>query len=165
MKNSFAFKSVLFLIVSIFALAAIVSCTGNSSVVVPEIDGEEKTWNRITVFVPLGMDLIGSPVDSTDKDIVYVQNSKEIQKYFRISLCTEQSAEEDVQSSKNAFGGEDVNFKIGSTEWKGVKYKYGADCFIVYAKINGQTVLVNSSRFAQDSAEAKAVLGSIKISD
>lgn len=169
MKKTNLFKLVIFALAAIFAAAALAGCAcgGDNDGEKPEVNGTEKTWNRITVFVPEGMELTGSADGSTDKDIVYVQDSSENAKYFLITLCTEQSAKDDVEAAKKAFSGEDVQFKAGKNEWTGVKYKLAgeADCFNLYANINGQTVLVTGSRYAHDSAEAKAVLGTIKIAD
>ena len=168
MKKTNAFRLV-FLVFGVICLAAALAACGDDKDggERPEINGMEKPWNRIEVFVPDGMELAGSANDSADSDIVYVQDSEDKTKYFLLALCTEQSAKDDVESNKTAFNGDYVNFMADNTEWNGVKYKLGgeADCFVVYATINGQTVLVIGSRYACDSDEAKVVLGSIKIND
>lgn len=171
MKKTFALKALILLLAFGFVLACYIGCacenedTPDDSV---QISGSEATWQKLTVFVPEGMVLVGgSALDASDPNTAWIQRSGDELSYFLINIVSESTAESTVKTTKELNSGEDVSFKVGGIQWQGVKYKYAgvSDNFQVYGSVNGKTVMVSGSRFACDSKEAKAVLGSIKLAD
>lgn len=132
------------------------------------VSGSEATWQELTVFVPDGMELVGgSALDASDPNTAWIQRKGDELSYFLINIVSKERIETTIKTTKDLNSGEDIEFDAGNLHWKGVKYKYAgvSDCFQVYAEVDGHSVLVSGSRFAYDSAEAKAVLRSIKIAD
>ncbi|MBR3298392.1 MAG: hypothetical protein IKI64_04230 [Clostridia bacterium] len=170
MKKTYFIKALALSLCALMLLFLMIACScGNENggeTAPPQVAGQQGKWNRITVFVPDGMDLVGSALDSSDPDTVYVQKKSDQLSYFLISITTAESAEASIKTQKELNSGEDVSFKAGDVEWKGVKFKYAGlvDNFAVYGTVDGKVVMVSGSRFACDSNEALVVLGSIKVS-
>ncbi len=169
MKKTIFTKLFILLFAAAIALfAAACSCgKEGGSTPAPQISGGEQEWNGITVFVPDGMELAPSALDSSDPNTVYVQSKNDQLSYFLINLTDESSARASVKTKLELNSGEEVSFSEGGVEWTGVKFKYAGlvDNFEVYANVNGKTVSVSGSRFSCDSAEARKVLSSIKVAE
>ncbi|MBR5949785.1 MAG: hypothetical protein IKZ82_14255 [Clostridia bacterium] len=154
---------------AVFASLSACSC-GKNDDGSPQIliDGKESAWQKLTVFVPDGMDLVGgSALDSSDPNTAWIQRRGDEMSYFLVNIVSNDRIEATIKTTKELNLGDDVEFDAGKFHWKGVKYKYAgvSDCFQVFAEVNGKTVLVSGSKFAHDSSHAMAVLGSIKLAD
>ena len=166
-----ACRSITLLLLVCLAFASLVGCAckkDGNTVTAPPINGSEASWQKLTVFVPEGMDLVGgSALDSSDPNTAWIQRRGDELSYFLVNIVEKDKVETTIKTTKELNSGEDIEFDVGKLHWKGVKYKYAgvSDCFQVYSEVNGKTVLVSGSRFAYDSAEAKAVLASIKLAD
>ena len=167
-----AYRLLSFALALCFAAACIpfLACSGNNDDGGEQlnISGSEASWQKLTVFIPDGMELVGgSALDASDPKTAWVQRRGDELSYFLINIVSMEKIDTTIKTTKELNSGEDIEFDAGKLHWKGVKYKYAgiADCFQVYADVNGSSVLVSGSRFAHDSAEANALLRSIKIAD
>ena len=153
----------------VFSALVACACGKNDEMEDPiQIDGSEETWQKLTVLVPNGMELVGgSALDASDPNTAWIQRRGDELSYFLVTIVEKERIDATIKTTKELNSGEDIAFDAGQLHWKGVKYKYAgvSDCFQVYAEVNGKTMLVSGSRFASDSAEAKAVLASIKLAD
>ena len=86
---------------------------------------------------------------------------------FSFSADSEESIKNNYDYNKKTYTNEQTDFKatFGSAEWEGFQYSdgWGGYGFELYATANGKPVRVSCAGFKFDSAEAKAVLESLKI--
>ena len=146
-----------------------------------DVKGAEQTVGNITVFVPDGYKLAGGNITGTDKDnpdpdSCYIQpETPNMFDYYTIQVSTEEQATSNIEMSKSANADasgikdvKDVETKIGDVTWKGFSYLYESDlnsdipCGAYYATIGETVYYVMVTGHAIDSAEAAAVLGSLK---
>ena len=132
-----------------------------------EITGETKTWGVYTVLVPEGWTLRqGDALDDNDENYCSVKKSDF--SYFDLKNESEEVSKNHYDYNKKTYtlNQKDIPAtKIGDIEWNG--FEYGNELnkgFELYATVNGKNIRVSSCGFGFDSAETKAVLGSLKIS-
>ncbi len=131
-----------------------------------EITGETKTWGVFTVLVPEGWELKGGNVlDENDQNVCSVKKSDF--SYFDLKSEKDDIMKNQYDYNKKTYTDQQKDLaatKIGDIEWNG--FEYGGDLnkgFEIYATANGKNIRVSCCGFAFDSAEAKAILGSIKL--
>ena len=132
-----------------------------------EITGETKTWGVYTVLIPEGWTLRqGDALDENDENYCSVKKSDF--SYFDLKNESEEVSKKQYEYNKKTYtlNQKDIPAtKIGDIEWNG--FEYGNELnkgFELYATVNGKNIRVSSCGFGFDSAETKAVLGSLKIS-
>lgn len=131
-----------------------------------EITGKTETWGVFTVLVPDGWELKkGHTLD--EKDPNYCAVKKSDFSYFELKSEKDDVMKQQYDYNKKTYtnGQKDLPAtKVGDIEWNG--FEYGGDLnkgFEIYATANGKNIRVSCCGFAFDSAEAKAILGSIKL--
>ena len=132
-----------------------------------EITGKTETWGVFTVLGPDGWTLRkGDALDDNDQNVCSVKKSDF--SYFDLK-----SEKDDVMKQKYDYNKKTYTLnqkdlaatKLGDIEWNG--FEYGNELnpgFELYATVNGKNIRVSCCGFTFDSAEAKAVLSSIKLS-
>lgn len=161
---------VLGLVLALVLLVSLLSgCDFNSMLSGQDrVEGSVQTWGNISVFVPNGMTLSGgSLTNHDDPDALMVQLDENQMHYFLVTVMDREDAEDSVKITKEMNSdAKDITMKVGDTTWTGVNYKFAgtSDCFELWALIDGKVALVQAAWYTCDSAEAKAVLESIKLS-
>lgn len=125
-----------------------------------------ETWGDYTVGIPEGWTFRkGYALDETDTTCCSVKKSDF--SYFDFNMEKEETMKNKYNYNKNTYTNEqtDVSGKIGDIDWTGFQYSdgWGGYGFELYATANGKPVRVSCAGFKFDSAEAKAVLESLKI--
>ena len=125
-----------------------------------------ETWGDYTVGVPEGWEFKkGYSLNENDTTCCSVKKSSF--KYFDFNMEKENIYMQKYEQNKATYTNEqtDVSGKYGDIEWTGFQYSDGAGGygFELYATANGKPVRVSSAGFKFDSAEAKAVLETLKI--
>lgn len=132
-----------------------------------QITGETKTWGVFTVLVHEGWELKGGDaLDENDQNRCSVKKSDFT--YFDLKSEKDDIMKQQYDYNKKTYTDQQKDLaatKIGDFEWNG--FEYGGDFnkgFELYATANGKNIRVSCCGFSFDSAEAKAILGSIKLS-
>lgn len=132
------------------------------------VEGSVQTWGNISVFVPKGMTLSGgSLTNHYDPDALMLQLDENQMHYFLVTVMDREDAEDSVKITKEMnTDAADITVKIGDANWTGVTYKFAgtSDCFELWTPMGEKVALVQAAWYTCDSAEAKAVLESIKLS-
>ncbi|MBR4435050.1 MAG: hypothetical protein IKS90_03010 [Clostridia bacterium] len=172
MKRLLLYKTAVLLTALAFSalLAACGSFGGDKPKATPApsaITGSEITHGKITVLVPDGME-IQSAYDVGETSVCIVNKTEPALKQFFITVVEpgeEGSIEAEIKSYKQYYKGEDSVVEAGGAIWTGVSYKLtdSVDCFRVYGIVDSRTVYVYSVSYAVNSAEANAILGSLRI--
>ena len=125
-----------------------------------------ETWGDYTVGVPEGWKFRKGDVFD-EADTRYCSVKKSDFSFFDFKMEKEDTAKQQYEYNKKTYTQEqkDVSGKYGEIDWTGFQYSDGAGGygFELMATVNGKPVRVSCSGFAFDSAEAKAVLGSLVI--
>ena len=132
-----------------------------------EITGKTETWGVFTVLVPDGWELKkGHTLDENDPNYCTVKKSSFT--YFELKSEKDDVMKQQYDYNKKTYtnGQKDLAAtKVGDIEWNGFEYDgAGTPCFELYSTVNGKNIRVSCCGFKFDSAEAKAVLTSIKLS-
>lgn len=135
-----------------------------------DIRGEVKECGNISVFVPEGSSLeSGSLIVENDPDSVWILLDSNRLHYYLIGVVDGRETAEGnlaaTQETNAANGGEGpVTVDVNGVTWTGYAYKYSdADCFQLYAEIDGKWIMVSAAYHAYNSDETVKVLGSIKV--
>ena len=155
-----------------FSVITISACGGGEEVnettaPVTEPAVQTQTWGNITLAVPEGYELHGgSMLDEKDPNGLFLQMTGQATNYFSINVVdNDDIAENSIETTRDVNSADDASVTVGSTEWKGVAYNSsGVDCFHMYGKVGGKTVLVMCAGNSYQSDVAKGVLESITIS-
>ena len=133
-----------------------------------DITGEVKTWGIYQVLIPDGWTLRGGDVfDDNDERLCSVKKSDF--SYFELKCETEDVQQRQYNYNKNTYTLNQADLPattIAGIEWNG--FEYGNELtkgFELYGSSNGRFLRVSGVGFAFGSAEAKAVLGSIKVTE
>ena len=132
-----------------------------------EITGKTETWGVFTVLVPDGWTLKqGHSLD--EKDPNYCAVKKSDFSYFDLKSEKDDVMKQQYDYNKKTYTQDQKDLpatKVGDIEWNGFEYDgAGTPCFELYSTVNGKNIRVSCCGFKFDSAEAKAVLTSIKLS-
>ena len=131
----------------------------------PAEEGKTETWGKFEVFVPAGMEFKGGDVFDPD-DTRYFSVKRSDFAYFDFNGEDSETGMNKYNYNKSTYtnGQADVTLTIGGVEWTGFTYDaFGIPAFELYGTVNDTFVRVSSAGFKTDSAEAKAVIGSLKI--
>ncbi|MBR3537937.1 MAG: hypothetical protein IKN79_02555 [Eubacterium sp.] len=125
-----------------------------------------QTWGDYTVGVPEGWEFKkGDTLDETDTRYCSVKKSSFV--FFDFKMETEDVCKNKYEYNKKTYTNEqkDVSGKYGDIEWTGFDYSdgFGGYGFEAYATANGKPVRVSCCGYKFDTAEAKAVLETLKI--
>lgn len=125
-----------------------------------------ETWGDYAVGIPEGWKFRkGDTFDENDTHYCSVKKSDF--SYFDFKMEKEETMKNQYEYNKKTYTNEqkDVSGKIGDIDWTGFEYSdgWGGYGFELYATANGKPVRVSCAGFKFDSAEAKAVLESLKI--
>ncbi len=131
-----------------------------------DIKGETKTWGIYTVLVPEGWTLrTGDVFDDNDESVCSVKKSDF--SYFELKCETEDTQKKKYEYNKKTYTLEQKDLPastIAGIEWNG--FEYGNELskgFELYGTSNGRFLRISSVGFSFDSAEAKAILESFKV--
>ena len=143
------------------------SSADSSAAETTEVKGETKTWGVFTVLVPEGWELKGGNVlDENDQNVCSVKKSSFT--YFELKSEKDDVMKQQYDYNHKTYtnGQKDLAAtKVGDFEWNGFEYDgAGTPCFELYATANGKNIRVSCCGYKFDSAEAKAILESIKLS-
>ena len=132
------------------------------------VTGEVKQWGIYSVLIPEGWTLrTGDVLDDNDENYCSVKKSDF--SYFDFKCETEDVQKMQYNYNKNTYTLNQADLpetEIASIKWNG--FEYGNDFtkgFELYGSSNGRFLRVSGVGFAFDSAEAKAVLGSLKVTE
>ena len=175
-------------IIALFAVAAIMALTAcgggkkpdetkapvtaaeTTTAAAPETPkGAIESWGIYEeIFIPEGMKLAaGGITNAEDENAVRVLKTDNPLNYFYFILSTEEQSQKDIAATIEANGKynpEEVTFKTGDFEWKGVGFNaLGSDVAQMYAAIGDKVINVRMAGFAYNSDDAAAILGSIKV--
>ena len=122
------------------------------------------------IFIPEGMKLAaGGITNAEDENAVRVLKTDNPLNYFYFILSTEEQSQKDIAATIEANGKynpEEVTFKTGDFEWKGVGFNaLGSDVAQMYAAIGDKVINVRIAGFAYNSDDAAAILRSIKVKE
>ncbi len=125
-----------------------------------------ETWGDYTVGIPEGWTFRkGDAFSDTDTTCCSVKKSDF--SYISFTMEKEDLYMKKYEQNKATYTNEqvDVSGKYGDIDWTGFQYSdgWGGYGFELYAKANNKPVRVSCAGFKFDSAEAKAVLESLKI--
>ena len=132
------------------------------------VSGETKTWGIYTFLLPEGWTLRGGDVFN-DNDETVCSVKKSDFSYFELKCETEEVQQKQYNYNKKTYtlNQKDLSAAtIAGIEWNG--FEYGNELnkgFELYGSTGGRFLRVSSVGFAFDSAEAKAVLGSLKVTE
>lgn len=132
-----------------------------------EITGETTAWGVYTFMLPEGWKLrTGDVFDDNDPEFCSIKKSDF--SYFSLNCETEEVQKRQYEYNKKTYTLEQKDLPattLNGIEWNG--FEYGNDFskgFEIYGSSNGRFLRVSGVGFAFDSAEAKAVLGSLSVS-
>ena len=163
-------KKILSILLACLTLAALCACGSGNGGEADAVPGETQEWGKLSVFVPDGSSLVGgSLIDAEDPYSAWILLDSDNMHYYLIGVAdgreTAAANLAATQEVNEANGGEGAfTIEAGGVTWTGYAYKYsGADCFQLYGDVGGKWVTVSAAYHAYDSAETKAILGSIKV--